>query len=48
MVFAPVGMMISFSEPVSSRCLFFFDMKFQLHELEEIISARKVSSPGLD
>jgi len=46
--FAPVEMMDSFSEPVFSRYPSFFDIKFQLHELEEIISAREVSSPGND
>jgi len=47
--FALIGMINSFSEPVSSRYSFFFDMQFQLHELEEIISsAREGSSPEND
>jgi|GEM_PF-3750345 len=47
--FAPAGNMVPFPEVITSRYPSFFDMQFQLHELEEIIlSARQGSPLGSD
>jgi len=47
--FAPAGNMDPFSEVISSRYPSFFDMQFQLHELEKLIlSARQGSAPDSD
>jgi len=42
--FAPAGNMDPFSEVVSSRYPSFFDMQFQLHKLEELISSARQRS----
>jgi len=47
--FAPAGTMIPFPDEVKLKCPSFFDMPFQLCELEDIISSTKQdSAPGCD